>query len=283
MNNTTVVIPISVYIGTAALTFATIPVCLTGNVLVVLSVAKFSFMRSATNAFIVMLACFDFGIGLFGIFEQGILLKSALAQLSDAEFRLCKSIAVLIMVFGRGDLWSVCFIALDRFIFIWNPLRYYNVVTCRKAILAVVFTVAYSVLTIVPLALTQNTSKPDICYLESVAISAPLMHLLFAEILVVAVVLIAFYGKIAHLACVKLMSDRSSLNGQGDDLATGQLKVTRMLALVIGVFATSYFFSMIETYIDPTATDVRGETLALMSYWVWKVSTVPFGLFSDVG
>ena len=133
--------PDAVYISNAVLTLMASLVCGFGNILVIISIAKFTYLRSTTNVFVVLLACFDLFLGLIAIFEQYILLKGVFyGQTSKI---LCKVLAVVTFTAGKGDMLSVMFMAVDRYIYIRYPLKYSDIVTYKRVTIAVCFTITY--------------------------------------------------------------------------------------------------------------------------------------------
>ncbi|CAN9504979.1 unnamed protein product [Ophioblennius macclurei] len=99
-----------------------------GNTLVCWSVSVNSNLQSITNFFVVSLAVADIAVGLLAI-PFAITISFGFC----ADFHGCLFIACFVLVLTQSSIFSLLAIAVDRYIAIKNPLRYYSLVTAPRA------------------------------------------------------------------------------------------------------------------------------------------------------
>ncbi len=228
-----------------------------GNSLVILSVVKFQYLRSTIHVFAVCLACFDLAMGLLGPFEQALLIWTAKHGMLENVYleRLCRVQTGFMMCLGRGDMFSLTFMALDRFIYMVYPLRYPNIVTFNRALIGILFLLVYPPVIFVMTTLVEGFKRPDVCAFPFMGIESKLnRNLSMVEASVIGVVLLCFYTQIAKLACSKMRSKQVrplAINGAATRrtsdqwISSRQAKVTRLITLNVGVYILVYALTFI--------------------------------------
>ena len=168
-NDTELLIDNNVYVVSAFFHLIASAACIFGNLLVIISVIKFRCLRETAHTLVVLLACFDLAIGVTGLAEQCMLLLNVHKGEMDGMRTFCLILGIIMNGMGNGDLFSVVFMAIDRFIYITYPLRYKDLVTPDKMTVIVVFTVLYSPVTSITSALTSEPIEGQIiCNLNQI-------------------------------------------------------------------------------------------------------------------
>ena len=287
-NSTGFVTDRNVYIVSVFFHLAASVASIFGNLLVIISVIKFGYLRETAHTLVTLLACFDFGIGVTGLIEQCTLILNVYKGEMDGMRIFCLITVVILSGLSTGDLLSVMFITIDRFIYITYPLRYTDIVTRIKVTFAVIFTVLYSLVTSIILVLTTESVQGHIvCNLIQI-ISQFHSYLFFVEGTVFALVLIIFYGKVAHLACKKARqvhqnthnstvahggqqeNTENRISGENSSFQQ-QLKVTRLLYLIIGVFIATNMCLVVMIIFFTDAETTTVIIIQLAAEWIWKV------------
>ena len=97
-----------------------------GNGLVIISIIKFSWLKAQTNNFIAMLAFFDLMYAFLSqIVQQIANLILYIYNKSTIEYEIvCTAYGIITLFSAMGDLTSILFITIDRYIHIHHPLKY---------------------------------------------------------------------------------------------------------------------------------------------------------------
>ena len=239
-------------------------------------------MRSTTHAFVVMLACYDLSIGLLGVLEQYLMLTSVYNQVY--HHALCKALMVVISSMIMGDMFSILFLTLDRFICITYPLRYPYIVTYRKVAVAAVFTIMYSPVSKIVILMTSQHTDDIVCDILQFAKTNYTVYLLVPELGMVASVLVICYSKITFITCKQIYADkRRYTRNEGNQLgemfnqSKAQLRVTKVVSMVIGVYLFTTMFGTASTLkVALSPSGVTSDTFDFLGYWLWKVSHYGF-------
>ena len=263
----------TVYVTNAVFTLLATAVCIFGNTLVIVSIAKFRYLRSTTNVFVVLLACYDLSLGLIAIFEQFVILRGVFHDEMDTT--LCKTLAGLTFAIGMGDMLSVMYMAVDRYIYIKYPLKYPNIVTYKRVVIAVIFSIVYIPLSKIPTVLyTRSLDKDTVCNIISLFDSVFTLYLLLPEIGVISTVLVVLYLKIAFIACRSVQQDparHACATQPATYQARAQLKVTKVISMVIGVYGFTNVVGAICLVTAVMFDTALAQTLLLLFFWIWKV------------
>ena len=107
-----------------------------GNSLVIISLTKFEWLRTATNYFVAFLAFYDFcnGLPASTFFAATSFLSTPTENITIQYDVICKINVYIAAFSGYGNLLSIIIITVDRYLFINWPLRYHELVTIRKAL-----------------------------------------------------------------------------------------------------------------------------------------------------
>ena len=279
-NDTELLVDNNVYVISAFFHFIASVASILGNVLVITSVIKFRSLRETAHTLVVLLACFDLVIGVTGLVEQCMLLLNVYKGKLDGMRTFCLILGVIMNGMSNGDLLSVVFMAIDRFIYITYPLRYKVIVTPYKMTLIVVFIVFYSPVTSVISALMSEPIEGQIvCNLNQIG-SEFSNYLFMVEGVVLDLVFTLFYGQVAYLACRKARQVHQE-NTHNSTLAENsvlqpQSKVTRVLSLVIGVyFVTTVCYGVVYILFSDTVSSAA-VIMQLSAEWIWKVGILDF-------
>lgn len=126
-----------------------VPVIVFGNLLVLLSIAKFKSLKSAANIFITSLSCADFLVGLCTLPMYSLLYLSR--NFNDMKYP-CVLKFVFVLMSLCGSLLSLVLIAYDRYVAVTKPLQYQIIMTRPKARKMVILLWIYTIaVCIVPL------------------------------------------------------------------------------------------------------------------------------------
>ena len=274
-NDTELVVDSNVYIVSAYFHLAASVASIFGNLLVIISVIKFRYLRETAHTLVTLLACFDLGIGVTGLVEQCIILLNVYKGDMDRLRIFCLITVVMLSALSTGSLLSTMFIAIDRFIYISYPLRYTDIVTRNRMTFIVVFSIIYSPVTSIISAITSEPIEGQtVCNLNQIG-SDFANYLFIVEGVIVDLVFITFYVKVAHLACKKARqvhqeNTHNSTSAESNVLHP-QLKITRVLSLVIGVyFVTNICFGLLYILFNDTVS-TTAIIIQLVGEWIWKV------------
>ena len=171
---------------------------------------------------------------------------------------------------GMGDMLSIFAITFDRFLFINFPLRYDSIMTKHVAVVIVIliFTISTS-FTLFMLLLSDVLRKGMECSMFNVL--APVFTFgVWMPLSGLGTILItAFYGKIAMIA----MSKRSATpqDTSGSNQVQGQARVTKVMAVVIGVYIFTYGEWFTVFFVTSGTDTYTVDVLQSCATWLWQV------------
>ncbi|EDO43118.1 predicted protein, partial [Nematostella vectensis] len=135
---------LSFRIGTSIFTVFLILGTITGNALVIASFIAYSRIRTATNFFVVSLACTDLGVALFSMpLWLAYILTGTIWAENPVLFRVWTAMDILV---GTASIGNLVAISLDRFLCITKPLMYYQYITSVRVNSTIACIWVYSVL-----------------------------------------------------------------------------------------------------------------------------------------
>ncbi|XP_043922269.1 trace amine-associated receptor 4-like [Protopterus annectens] len=216
---------------------ALIIVVICGNLVVIISVSHFRQLHTPTNFLTLSLAVTDFFVG-------SLILPFSMIRSIEACWyfgsTFCKIHSVLDSAFTSISVLHLCFIAIDRYYAICDPLQYASKIT--TSVTAVFLSVCWVVPTCFSFGLVlfgQNTDEPllttlfceGLCVVifdKTWALITPLVVLFTPLILMIVI-----YSKIFAVA----RNHSAAINSMGPKItSTTETKAAKTLGLITGVF-----------------------------------------------
>lgn len=252
-----------------------------GNLLVLLTTWRVKYLHQANKYFVACLAVADFLVGI-------LLAPLRLHQLfldSDNEERtqsihLCRFMVWIDNFALQASILTLAFISYDRYLKISKPLHYHlRMSTCKS--LKMIFTIWLLPTVFATYAATPHSGSLGIVLMYSYYDYCPagdgkpnrlfylLVSLTFFSVTIVIMVMYALVFVIAH------KRHKSLTNGElGHQVVSAQnqrsvflqdLKVVRMLCIVVGLFVFCWFpfviFNLLQLY-HPNLIDQNSESLS---------------------
>ncbi len=190
--------------------------------------------------------------------------------------RLCQSKELLGMLVPTcGSMFSILIISVDRYIFIQRPLQYYNIVTIKRAIIVCIFLwmcmVALGPGTLyfylrIEIWFSCDSSMWDFWYFY--AYITPFF-------IIITGTNIILYGQIASVAfgkskVVQPVTGENGISAMNRKMGN-ENKVTKMLAIVLGLYFLFYFPSVIFGSFSQES-HITLVVLKYISYLLWYMS-----------
>ncbi|XP_024909439.1 trace amine-associated receptor 4-like [Cynoglossus semilaevis] len=211
-------------------------VIMCGNSLVIISVLYFKQLHTPTNYLVLSLAVADLLVGLF-ILPFSILLYVRSNWPLQGE--LCRVRGGLDMSLCNSSILSLCFISVDRYYAVCQPLKYRNKINIRVVwvMILVTWTVATLIGVIISLAPDKNAEKK--CVLIQTKASGSLIMGAVVVFFIPALVMSAIYLKILTVA-KKQATSIVKMSKPGETASKMERKATKTLAVVMSVFLISW-------------------------------------------
>ena len=241
-----------------------------GNCLVVTSVAKFEWLKTATNYFVAMLAFYDFCNG-FPIFTVQLIM-SGINQVNDnitnGYITSCRALAFLGAFSGFGNLMCIIIVTIDRYLFINWPLRYHGIVTTSKALVVAAVSFVCVLIVSVMAIYKQSVKKP--CTTFQMYNPYVVNYVGLPTSVLAVILILILYGKIAWLTWKNRKSHPNEM--AGSDKSGSQNKVTKIISLVIGVFLMTYLVYF-AAFLGTNSVKVKYvRWIQIVAIWIWRVS-----------
>ncbi|KAM4741227.1 adenosine receptor A1 [Anableps anableps] len=210
-----------------------------GNVLIVLVVYVNQALRDTTFSFIVSLAVADIAVG-----SLVIPLAIVISLGFRTQFYTCLILSCLVLIITQSSILSLLAIAIDRYLRIKIPTRYGDIVTQRRAYMAVCLCWILSFLSgLVPLVGWNNlqpgnfsNSNEIVCEFKTVIRMDYMVYFNFFICVVVPLILmIILYGEIFRVIRHQL-NRRAEATCDGERYYRKELKLAKSLALVVFLF-----------------------------------------------
>ncbi|XP_019944958.1 adenosine receptor A1b [Paralichthys olivaceus] len=220
-----------------------------GNVMVVWAVKINKSLRDNTFCFIVSLALADIAVGAL-VIPLAITINIEL----KTHFYSCLLVACTVLVLTQSSIFALLAIAIDRYLRVKIPTRYKQVVTPRRAGLAVVicWTVAF-IVGLTPMfgwnnlrPLQQNGSiGPSLnitCKFESVISMEYMVYFnFFSCVLPPLLLMLVIYAEIFYMIHKQLNSKKfTTSHSDPNKYYDKELNLAKSLALVLFLFAVSW-------------------------------------------
>ncbi|XP_073726608.1 adenosine receptor A1-like [Misgurnus anguillicaudatus] len=217
--------------------------CCPGNLLVIWAVWSSRVLRKTTFCFVVSLAVADFLVGAV-VVPLAVLIDGRV----QTRFYTCLFISCVVIVLTQASVHSLLAIAVDRFLRIYNPLRYRGAIKKQNLWAAVTICwVSASFLGFVPLLgwhnedpTTNGTSTFTCQFLAVIPMSYMVNFFFFVYVLPPTVVMFALY---LYIFCTISKQLRKGIGqaAESRSFLQKERELASSLALVLALFAICWF------------------------------------------
>ena len=242
--------------GTAAWISFFILGTLPGNFLVVLAFIKKPSLRTSTNTLILnqsvadLLSAFTAIIFVFMNYTY-----AGLAQMLQSK-AACLASLWLLMFSLSASLFNIFTLSMERFIAVFFPYKYIEVVTPNAAwFVNVVVWVVVFVINSLPAWGMNVWRQGSLCFTHSVYTQTYLSYIYMAPKGIILILALLFHISISAIAYKKskAVADHIVFKDAIDKLIQQDFKITKMFLLVVGVFYLSWLPWIICTFLTLTA------------------------------
>ncbi len=225
-----------------------------GNSLTVLSVVKFDYLQNTANYIIANLAVADL---LNGLSSMIFLIPLAYTTGSTEWIPLCLAFNVFILLSSLGNSLNPCVISIDRFIYIHFPLRYHDIVTEPRTRLVIGLSWLYIILmTSLALGLGNQLEYGMPCDIRVFIHPLVFTIVITCNVIVLLLITLVLYLSIGYTAIKQSRQVQAATEEEQKSAARGQMKVTKMLGMVVGIYIVTY---VIVLMVDPLLDTGGGE------------------------
>ncbi|XP_058470106.1 trace amine-associated receptor 4-like [Solea solea] len=215
-----------------------------GNLLVIISIVYFKQLHTPTNYLMLSLAVADLLVGLL-VLPFSIVLFVKYWHLEDL---LCKVRGSLDVLLCNSSIWSLCFISVDRYYAVCQPLRYRIKINVR--VVGIMILVSWTIATLNGIIFTLKApdkgQKNNRCVLFQPKTQSTVVVAVFIAFGIPAILMFAIYLKILMVAQKQARSIQSMAKSTAA-VSKVERKATKTLAIVVGIFLmswTPYFLSI---------------------------------------
>ncbi|XP_072550983.1 trace amine-associated receptor 1-like [Salminus brasiliensis] len=264
-----------------------------GNLLVIITVIHFKQLHTPTNYLIVSLAVADLLVGGF------VMPPSMLRSVETCWYLgtlLCKIHSSLDVTLCTASILNLCIISVDRYYAVCHPLLYHSKMTPNTTFL-IIF-VCWTISAFVGFGMIflelgilgiedfyySNVACEGGCFLYLSKTASTVFTVLCFYI--PAVVMISLYLKIFHIAqrqaCL-IQNSKIRSSQRHTSVGKTEIKATKTLAIVIGVFLlfwTPYFIcALIDPFIGHTVPSVLLDLFAWVGYFNSTCNPIVYAFF----
>ncbi|XP_072369067.1 trace amine-associated receptor 1-like [Scyliorhinus torazame] len=247
-----------------------------GNLLIIISIAYFTKLRTPTNAFIMSLAAADF---LVGVTVMPFSMSKVVFGWHFGK-TFCKVHTIMDVLLCTSSILHLSCIAFDRFYAVCYPLKYrFRMSQRRVTVLLLICWILPVSVSIVPLLLDVNLRGLDLqlephgcMFIVNIpyAVSASLV-----SFFVPMLVMLMAYGKIFQVARMQAKQTCSIGNGfQGNSARTrqsGSMKKERKAAKTLGIIIGCFLLCWLPFFITNIANPLLGYPMHhdLLEVFLW--------------
>ena len=207
-----------------------------GNVLTLVAIARFRFLRGATIRLIAGLASADLIAGILPVF-----LTLNIVFESGPVWRITCFVGEAISLFScSANIMTILWIGVDRYIYIAHPLRYHSIVTPKRVLRLLLFTWIYVLLNVLLTFSLGNRLHDGVPCRYTIFLTPPMFLGVFCtQWIIYTCLIVTTYVKIARLArrqSRSIQRQHSVHSAIVTPTHRHQGGITSMMALVLGVY-----------------------------------------------
>ncbi len=237
-----------------------------GNLLTICVVFKYANLWTTTNLLVVSLAVCDMANGLF---LWPVAFAELLTKQTSQRVIVCKVRNFLISITAFENVAHVCSISVERFIFLHYPLHYPNVLTMNRMRIWLCTLWLAGLLFGLVLSPTAHDVEPGtLCDFRGQTRKDIYKFIVLPHYAIFSAVTVLLYIKIAILSwkyARKIAASAStSDNSASGYISKHQLKITKMLGLVLGI----YFILYIPTLVTRTSNEKLVQLSTALTYYI---------------
>ncbi|XP_064411276.1 trace amine-associated receptor 4-like [Latimeria chalumnae] len=267
-----------------------------GNLLVIISISHFKQLQSPTNFFLLSLAIADFLLGF------GIMPYSMIRSIESCWYfgeSLCKIHSGCDMMLCTASIFHLCFIAVDRYCAVCDPLHYSVRITIPVVMLFLVISWLVPICFAFGVMFTDSNAEGIEDFVDSVSCTGfcvIILNKLWGVLAPVvaffspAVIMIGIYTKIFFVArrhAVVINNTIDKVNFVKDIKnkisKNKETKAAKTLSIVMGVFLLCWLPFMVISVVDPflnfSAPAVLYDSLMWLGYFNSMLNPIIYGFF----
>ncbi|KAM9339683.1 trace amine-associated receptor 1-like [Symphorus nematophorus] len=246
-----------------------------GNLLVITSIIYFKQLHTPTNYLILSLAVADLLVGVLVLPFSTMLAVSSCWYL---QVLLCKVRGIFDIFLVASSIWNLCFISVDRYYAVCQPLRYRTKINVRVTVIMILvsWTVsAFNAMSIIILGVSQGQSNARCVLFQNISLAVVVIAFGFY---LPAFIMSVIYVKILMVAQRQARSIQNTTCQRTKSESKMERKATKTLAIVMGVFLicwTPYFLCM--TFNPLSNYKIPAPVIAAFKWLGWSNSMLnPF-------
>ncbi|KAM9339670.1 trace amine-associated receptor 1-like [Symphorus nematophorus] len=246
-----------------------------GNLLVIISIIYFKQLHTPTNYLILSLAVADLLVGVLVLPFSTMLAVSSCWYL---QHFLCKVRGSFDVLLVTSSIWNLCFISVDRYYAVCQPLRYRTKINARVTVIMILVSWIASALnanSTTILGLNQGKSNRSCVLFQDK--SSVIMAIAFGFYLPV-IIMSTIYLKILIVAQRQARSIQNTTCQRTKSESKMERKATKTLAIVMGVFLICWTpFCLCMTFNPLTNNKIPTPLIASFKWLGWLNSMLnPF-------
>nr|XP_043904404.1 trace amine-associated receptor 4-like [Solea senegalensis] len=208
-----------------------------GNLLVIMSIFYFKQLHTPTNFLMLSLAVADLLVGIL-VVPFSIVLFVKYWYIGDL---LCKVRGSLEVLLCNSSIVNLCFISVDRYYAVCQPLRYRIKINVR--VVGIMILVSWTIATLNGIIFTLKTpdkgQKNDRCFIFQQKSQSTIVVVVFISFGFPAILMSSIYLKILMVAQKQARSIQSMAKSTAA-VSKVERKATKTLAIVMGIFLMSW-------------------------------------------
>ncbi|XP_058470105.1 trace amine-associated receptor 4-like [Solea solea] len=214
-----------------------------GNLLVIISIVYFKQLHTPTNFLMLSLAVADLLVGLL-VLPFSVVLFVKYWHIEDL---LCKVRGSLDVLLCNSSIWSLCFISVDRYYAVCQPLKYRIKINVR--VVGIMILLSWTIATLNGIIFTlkaPDKGQKNRCVLFQPKTQSTVVVTVFIAFGFPAILMSSIYLKILMVAQKQARSIQSMAKSTAA-VSKVERKATKTLAIVMGIFLmswTPYFLSI---------------------------------------